>query len=121
MANSIQSTKPLETIQSNDYDKGRKTTDIAQCALVAQLATRLSSPVQFQGRTEALRALIYQWNHLHGIQVVVQQTDYVGGTFRVRFTRNNGAISLEQANSWVQTALDHATHNESSSDESDSE
>ncbi|SEF93389.1 hypothetical protein [Vibrio hangzhouensis] len=119
VANSFQRAKQLEPIQRNDFDRGRKTTDIVQCALVTQLATRQSSPVQFQGSVEDLRTLIYQWNHLPGIQVLVQPTDFVGGTYRVRFTRNNGAISLEQADTWVQAALAHAPHNEPSSDESE--
>lgn len=121
MAGSSPGTKQQKAIQNNDYDKGRENTHIAQCALVAQLATRLSSPVQFQGNAGDLRDLIYQWNYLPGIQVQVQQTDFVGGTYKVRFTRDNGAISLAQADIWVQTALAHAPQNEASSEESSSE
>ncbi|ABE56415.1 hypothetical protein Sden_3139 [Shewanella denitrificans OS217] len=113
-------TKLSGAIQSNSYSKDQKATETAQCVLVAQLATRQSSPVQFQGGMENLRDLILQWNYLPGIQVVVQPTDFVGGTYTVRFTRDNGVISLQQANEWVQNALNHAPQNESSSDESSS-
>lgn len=106
-------------IQRKTSDDGEGT-DVAQRALVAQLATRLSSPFQFQGGLEALRNLIYRWIP-RGIQVQVNQTDFVGGTYTVRFTRNEGAISLQQANAWVQNALSHASQDESSSDDSSSD
>ncbi len=75
---------------------------------VMQLATRLSSPVVFAGSAYQLEQLILQWGPPAGTRVAASQTDFVGHSYRVRFTNNNGpAISLTQANQWVQNGIAH--------------
>ncbi|MEO0554130.1 MAG: hypothetical protein AAF149_13060 [Bacteroidota bacterium] len=79
LASSSPGTKQPSVIQNSDYDRDRETSDVTQFVLVAQLATRLSSAVQFQGSADALRNLIYRWNYFPGgMQVQVQQTDLWG-------------------------------------------
>jgi len=97
----------------------QNSSDILQRISVLQLATRQSSPVRFDGTAYQLEQLIRQWGPPNGTQVVVTQTDFVGGMFRVRFTNTNGpAISLETADGWVQAGISHAEE-DSDSESSD--
>lgn len=94
---------------------------VAQRASVVQLATRLSAPVLFNGGAFRLLQLIQQWGPPNGTHVQVIPTDNVGGSYRVRFSNQNGpAISLQTANQWVQAGIAHADDNDASSDEGSS-
>lgn len=103
----------------------QNSSDILQRVSVLQLATRQSSPVRFNGTAYQLEQLIRRWGPPSGTQVVVTQTDFVGGMFRVRFTNNNGpAISLETADGWVDAGISHAdedSDSESSDNSSESD
>lgn len=120
MANRSPRVNPVAANPVRDVGDGRMESGVVQRAPVVQLARRTSSPVNFAGGSHALRNLIYQWNHLPGIQVVVTATDYVGGSYKVTFSRDAGAISKQQADAWVQNALRHAS-SDSDSDGSDSD
>ncbi len=88
---------------------GQQSTDVAQRMLVAQLATRKSSAVRFNGSAEELRNLILQWGPPSGTQVLVKTTDHVGGMYIVKFTNKGGpAISKDQADEWVQKGIAHS-------------
>ena len=72
------------------------------------MATKRVKGVSFDGSASELQALIGQWNAIRGVQWSVQQTDFVGGSFDVKFTRKDGAIDSAEAEAWVQNALKHA-------------
>jgi len=95
---------------------------VAQRVLVAQLETRLSKVVQFNGTGYQLEQLVRQWGAPSKTQVRVIATDYVGGSYQVEFTRN-GTITEHQANAWVDAALRAAQRQQqqSSSEESSGE
>lgn len=72
------------------------------------MATKRVKGVSFDGSASELQALIGQFNAIRGVSWNVQQTDYVGGSFDVAFTRAGGAIDKAEAEAWVQNALKHA-------------
>jgi hypothetical protein len=86
-----------------------------QNKLVAQLATRLSNPVVFAGSAYELEQLILQWAVPRGTRVAATQTDSAGHHYRVRFRNDNGpAITIGQADSWVQIGISHYVDSDSS-------
>ncbi|GEM_PF-6197030 len=72
------------------------------------MSTRVKS-VSFNGTASELHQLIGQWNAIRGVQWKVKPADYVGGSFHVDFTRNDGVIDLVEAEGWVSKALKHAS------------
>jgi len=72
------------------------------------MATKRVRGVLFDGSASELQALIGRWNAIRGVRWKVQLTDFVGGSFDVEFTRNDGAIDSAEAEAWVQNALKHA-------------
>lgn len=72
------------------------------------MATKRVKGVSFDGSASELQALIGQWNAFRGVRWSVQQTDFVGRSFDIEFTRKDGAIDIAEAEAWVQNALQHA-------------
>jgi hypothetical protein len=64
--------------------------------------------VSFDGSVSELQALVGQWNAIPGVRWKVQQTDYVGGSFDVEFSRKDCAIDSAGAEAWMRNALKHA-------------
>jgi hypothetical protein len=115
--------RPLSSAYQLLSSIGQQPTVVAQRMLVAQLATRKSSAVRFNGSAFQLRNLILQWGPPNGTQVLVEATDYVGGMYTVRFTNNGGPpIKKNQADDWVQQGIAHFQEDSNESESlSDSE
>jgi hypothetical protein len=113
-------TNQLSQRKSISLQDNRANTSIIQKMEVAQLATRNIKGVRFNGFSETLRGLLLRWAVPSGTKVTVTQTDNVGGSFNVKFTKNGPPITIAKANSWINAAKRHHK-DKSSSEESGSD
>ncbi|RZK39395.1 MAG: hypothetical protein EOO61_07230 [Hymenobacter sp.] len=99
----------------------RKLQEVVQAKGVAQLLSRTTRKFRCNATGSKLEASIRRWGSPRGVNVQVIPTDFVGGSYKVKFTKARGSISVADANAWVRAGIAHvndADDSESSSSES---